>query len=75
MRTTMVLGQPSWHIASSEVEVCVTELGGHVAPVTFDREGGRFAPMAVAPWAEEPVVDAALRFRNTDAARNFVELI
>jgi len=60
MRTTMVLGQPSWHIASSEVEVCVTELGGHVAPVTFDREGGRFAPMAVAPWAEDPVDDAAL---------------
>jgi len=55
----MVHGQPSWRLASSNVEVFVTELGGHVAPVTFDREGGRFAPMSVAPWAQEPI-DSAL---------------
>ena len=69
MRTTMVLGQPSWHIASSEVEVCITELGGHVAPVTFDREGGRFAPMAVAPWAQEsidPALPACMRSLRGD---------
>jgi len=59
-RTTKVLGQPSWHLASSDVEVSVTELGGHVAPITFDREGGRFAPMAVAPWAQELADDIAM---------------
>lgn len=58
-RTTIVHGQPSWRLTSSNVEVFVTELGGHVAPITFDREGGRFAPMSVAPWAQEPI-DPAL---------------
>jgi hypothetical protein len=52
--TVKILGQPSWQLTSSDVEVLVTEQGGHVAPITFDRQGGRFAPMAVAPWAEEP---------------------
>jgi hypothetical protein len=48
-----VLGQPSWRVAASQVEAHVTRMGGHVAPVIFDRGGRRFAPYAVAPWAEE----------------------
>lgn len=48
-----VLGQPSWRVAASQVEVHVTRTGGHLAPVIFDRGGRRFSPYSVAPWAEE----------------------
>ena len=68
-RTTMVLGQPSWRLASSDVEIFVTELGGHVAPVTFDLGGRSFAPMAVAPWAQEslaPALPACVRALRGD---------
>jgi hypothetical protein len=49
----VVYGQPSWRVASSEVEAFVTETGGHVGPVTFDRHGQRLQPYSVAPWVEE----------------------
>lgn len=48
-----VLGQPSWRLASSEVEVYVTQVGGQAGPITFDRNGRALQPLAVAPWAEE----------------------
>ena len=51
----VVQGQPSWRLASKEVEAFVTEMGGHVGPVTFDRQGRKIRPYSVAPWAEEPV--------------------
>lgn len=61
----MVCGQPSWRLASSEVEVFVTQMGGHLGPVTFDRSGRKTRPYSVAPWAEEefdpplePVIEA-----------------
>jgi hypothetical protein len=46
-------GQPSWRLASAQVEAFVTEMGGHLAPVTFDRKGRKLQPYSVAPWAEE----------------------
>ena len=49
----MVRGQPSWRLASTRVEAFVTELGGHLGPVTFDRRGRKLRPYSVAPWAEE----------------------
>ncbi len=49
----MVCGQPSWRLASSEVEAFVTERGGHLGPVTFERRGRRIQPYSVAPWAKE----------------------
>jgi hypothetical protein len=49
----IVCGQPSWHLASSQVEAFVTEIGAQVGPVIFDRQGQRFQPYSVAPWAEE----------------------
>lgn len=45
----------------------ITQVGGQLGPVTFDRQGRRLQPMAIAPWAEEeeardlPPVLAALR--------------
>jgi hypothetical protein len=49
----MVCGQPSWRLASSQVEAFVTEQGGHLGPVTFERSGRRIQPYAMAPWTEE----------------------
>ena len=49
----MIDGQPSWRLASAQVEAFVTEMGGHLGPVTFDRKGRRLQPYSVAPWAEE----------------------
>src|ERR1035441_8467944 len=50
----IIHGQPSWRLASSSAEAFVTELGGHLGPVTFDRKGRKLQPYSVAPWAEEP---------------------
>jgi hypothetical protein len=49
----MVQGQRSWRLASTDVEAFVTELGGHLGPVTFERRGRKVRPYSVAPWAEE----------------------
>ena len=52
----VVLGQASWRLASDQVEAFVTETGGHLGPVIFDRHGRRLQPYSVAPWAEEKPV-------------------
>jgi len=49
----IIHGQPSWRLASTDVEAFVTEMGGHLGPVTFDRKGRKLQPYSVAPWAEE----------------------
>ena len=49
----LVRGQPSWRVASMDVEAFVTRMGGQIGPVTFDRRGRRVQPLAVAPWAQE----------------------
>jgi hypothetical protein len=51
--TQIVYGQPSWRLASTQVEAFVTEVGGHLGPITFDRKGRRLQPYSVTPWAEE----------------------
>lgn len=51
--------QPSFQFKSSTVEAYVTEQGGHLAPVIFDRAGRKIQPFSIAPWAEEKV-DPAL---------------
>jgi hypothetical protein len=53
--TRMVYGQPSWRLVSADVEAFVTQTGGHVGPVTFDRKRRKIQPYSVAPWAEEPI--------------------
>ncbi len=55
----VVCGQPSWRLASPEVEAFVTEMGGQLGPVTFERQGRKLQPYSVAPWAEERL-DAGL---------------
>jgi hypothetical protein len=63
----IVEGQPSWRVASRDVEAFVTQNGGHLAPVTFDRRGKKIRPYSIAPWAKEslprstPMIIRALR--------------
>ena len=47
--------QLCWRLGSRDVEAFVTEQGGHLAPITFDRRGRRIQPYQVAPWAGEKV--------------------
>jgi len=48
-----VLGQPSWHLATKNVELFVTRTGGHVGPITFQLGRRKIQPMSVAPWCQE----------------------
>ncbi len=48
-----VRGEPSYRLASKDVEAFVTRRGGQLAPVTFDCRGRRIRPFSIAPWAEE----------------------
>ncbi|MFW6065612.1 MAG: hypothetical protein ACOC9S_02220 [Planctomycetota bacterium] len=49
-----VASQPSWIIRSRDIELAVTKLGGHMAPVTFRRRSRRpISPYYVSPWQSE----------------------
>jgi len=48
-----VKSQPSWRVANDQIEAFVTQAGGHLAPVTFDRKGRKLQPFSVAPWHDE----------------------
>lgn len=48
-----ILGQPSWRIANDQVEAYLTEQGGHLGPITFDRSQRRIQPLSIAPWFKE----------------------
>lgn len=46
--------QPSWVVKSSDVELAVTQLGGHMAPVRFYlRDNHPVQPYHVSPWQSE----------------------
>ncbi len=49
-----IAGQPSWIIAVDNVELAVTRLGGHMAPVTFYRDSkNTVQPYHISPWQNE----------------------
>ncbi len=49
-----IFGQPSWTVRSRTIELAITELGGHMAPVTFCREAAKpIQPYYISPWQEE----------------------
>lgn len=49
-----IASQPSWVIRTGEVELAVTQLGGHMAPVVFDRRSREpIEPYYVSPWQGE----------------------
>src|SRR5262245_45101693 len=46
--------QPSFVIGTRQVELAVTELGGHMSPVTFFRDSRRpVQPYYISPWQDE----------------------
>jgi len=48
-------GQPSFVFSTKEVEVAVTQLGAHMAPVTFFRDSKHpVQPYHISPWQDEP---------------------
>jgi hypothetical protein len=50
--------QPSWILSNDDVELAITRLGGHMAPVTFARKSDRpIQPYYVSPWQEERLAD------------------
>ncbi len=56
VKTTVktIASQPSWVIRSKNVELALTQLGGHMAPVKFYRNtAGPVEPYYIAPWANE----------------------
>lgn len=64
-----VSGQPSWPIRSNRVQAYLTQLGGHLGPITFRLGRKTIAPFSVTPWAEEKVgseVPAMLRVLRGD---------
>ncbi len=53
-----VHAQPSYVLANDDIELAVTRLGGHMAPVTFARKSERpIQPYYVSPWQEEQLAD------------------
>lgn len=51
-----IVNQPSWVIRSDSVELAVTQLGGHMAPVTFFRDSRKpCQPYYISPWQKEKI--------------------
>ncbi|MBM3734475.1 MAG: hypothetical protein FJW39_01705 [Acidobacteria bacterium] len=51
-----VHSQPSWVISNDQVELALTVLGGHMAPVRFHRgDAGAFQPYHISPWQDERI--------------------
>ena len=60
--------QPSWVIQNANVKLAVTELGAHMAPVTFDRNSPRpIQPYYVSPWQNEKAQDLPPVLRGSSA--------
>lgn len=54
VRIQSIHSQRSWVIATPQVELAVTEIGGHMAPVTFHRDASRpVQPYHISPWQGE----------------------
>ncbi len=54
--------QPCFSIRTADVDVVVTQLGGHMAPVTFfrstgDSQGDGIRPYYISPWQDENASD------------------
>ena len=63
-----VHGEPSFHLATPELDLDVTRRGGHMAPVVFHLPGGDVSPYSLAPWwpAEFPELPPLLSVLRGD---------
>lgn len=55
MRT--IHGEASFHLATAELDLDMTQRGGHLAPVVFHLDGRDVSPYALAPWKPEEYPD------------------
>jgi hypothetical protein len=54
LRTQTIESQKSWVVESDQIRLALTEVGGHMAPVTFFRNGKKpIEPYYVSPWQGE----------------------
>ncbi|MCX7886326.1 MAG: hypothetical protein N3B01_03585 [Verrucomicrobiae bacterium] len=53
MKTRKIFGQPSFVIGNGVVQAAITEVGGHLGPVTFRAGRRKIQPFSVAPWWNE----------------------
>lgn len=61
LKLETVASQPSWVIGNDEVELAVTQLGAHMAPVKFYlASGAPVQPYHIAPWHAEKLEDNTL---------------
>ncbi len=67
MKTT-IHGEDSFHLATPEVDLFLTDRGGHLAPVVFHLPTGDASPFALAPWvpAEYPELPPLLSVLRGD---------
>lgn len=54
IKSEIIKGQKSWILENKNIRLCVTELGGHMAPVVFMKNTEKpIEPFYINPWAEE----------------------
>jgi hypothetical protein len=54
VKSSTIHSQPCALLSTKQVELAVTKLGGHMAPVTFFRDSGKpVRPYYVSPWQDE----------------------
>lgn len=57
-KTRTLSSQPCWVIANDQIELALTQTGGHMAPVTFFRDSASpVKPYYVSPWQDEKLPD------------------
>jgi len=54
IRSEIIKGQKSWILENKNIRLCLTERGGHMAPVVFMKDSDKpIEPFYINPWAEE----------------------
>jgi hypothetical protein len=54
IKSEIIKGQKSWVLENKNIRLCLTEKGGHMAPVVFMKDTDRpIEPFYINPWAEE----------------------
>ncbi len=54
IKSETIKGQKSWILENKNIRLCLTEKGGHMAPVVFMKDSEKpVEPFYINPWAEE----------------------
>src|SRR6185295_4729405 len=53
MKLKTVFNEPSWVLQTKQVSAAITQAGGHIAPVYFNRDRRAIQPYHIAPWWNE----------------------